>query len=420
MNKNRAYNLLKKIGFTRVSGTEEELKAANILLDEIKATGNEGHLESFKVNAHTIHTAKFIVTKPVYKEYEVNGYGHCGSTSKDGITAPFYYMECKDEVSKAKAKGKIVLVNGYLTFELYKAITEAGAVGFVTYSGRVIDKDKDVDLDIKEIRQQQIDAFGKVYGVHMRTKAAMDLIKSKPEEAKIIIQQDEGECDSHNVIAEIEGESKPEEVITFTAHFDSVPYSKGVYDNGAGSVIQMELYHYFLAHKPARTLRFIWCGSEERGLLGSKAYVRDHKDELKDIVLSINTDVGGSVLGNEYAIITADDSLTNYVDYVAKELGYPIEIKQDIYSSDCIPFADNGVPAINFARFGAQGGAFIHSRHDTMFFLDADSLYKTGSFVEVFATKMANAVVFPVPRKIPTNIVEKIDKYLKKEFAKKD
>ncbi len=60
-----------------------------------------------------------------------------------------------------------------------------------------------------------------------------------------------------------------------------VRYSTGVYDNGAGSVINLEAYRYFLENKPNRNLIFIWCGSEERGLLGSKAYVKKHEEELK-------------------------------------------------------------------------------------------------------------------------------------------
>ena len=87
-------------------------------------------------------------------------------------------------------------------------------------------------------------------------------------------------------------------------------------------------------------------------------------------------------------------------------------------SSDSIPFADNGIPAINFSRDGAKGAAYIHNRFDTMEFLSAEALGKTLEIVLTYADTLINAAVFPVEKKIPDNIKEDIDKYLyKKELA---
>ena len=60
---------------------------------------------------------------------------------------------------------------------------------------------------------------------------------------------------------------------------------------------------------------------------------------------------------------------------------------QDIYSSDCIPFADKGIPAINFMRFGAPNAAHIHDKYDTMHFISSESLNNTYSFVKVLWTQ---------------------------------
>ncbi|MEA4822384.1 MAG: M28 family peptidase, partial [Erysipelotrichales bacterium] len=112
------------------------------------------------------------------------------------------------------------------------------------------------------------------------------------------------------------------------------------------------------------------------------------------------------------------NSLLNYVDYMAKEKGFSLEARQDIYSSDCMPFVDAGIPAINFARFGADGAAHIHDSYDKMGFISANSLESTGNIVEEFANRMANAYMMPVPKKIPDNIVDKVNKYLKKSIKK--
>ena len=133
----------------------------------------------------------------------------------------------------------------------------------------------------------------------------------------------------------------------------------------------------------------------------------------------INVDVAGAILGTDSAIVSAEQSLVDYTDYLFKQAGMAVKVKQDIYSSDSIPFADAGVPAINFCRFGAPGTAFIHDRRDTLSFLSAESLEKTTEKILLFSQQMINAGVLPVPRAIPQNIVEKIDEYLFKEKKEK-
>lgn len=247
---------------------------------------------------------------------------------------------------------------------------------------------------------------------------AIDMVRRGACKARLVLKNETVERTSHNVIATITGTERPEEIISFGAHYDSVDFSKGVYDNGAGSVINMELLRYFKENPPKRTVKFMWYGSEEIGLEGSWAYVKEHKDELKDHLLMINVDVGGPVLGRDSVAVMAEEDLVKYVDYASKIHGYSAKIEQRIYSSDSIPFADSGVPAVNFCRFGAPGAAYIHDRFDTLDFLSAEALEKTGNYVLAFSREMVNAAAFPVKREIPKNIVEEVEKYLyKKELA---
>ncbi|MGL5677170.1 MAG: hypothetical protein ACRDDX_12195, partial [Cellulosilyticaceae bacterium] len=59
--------------------------------------------------------------------------------------------------------------------------------------------------------------------------------------------------------------------------------------------------------------------------------------------------------------------------------------------------------------------SFIHTRHDVMQYLSAESLENTAHFVRTFTDRVANAPVFPVEQKMPENMVEAVDKYLKKK-----
>ena len=232
-----------------------------------------------------------------------------------------------------------------------------------------------------------------------------------------------GECfdgTSQNVCATIPGTDKAEEVITLGGHYDSVYFSSGVHDNLSGSVIVLELLRYFAAHPPRRTLRFCWFGSEEQGLLGSKAYVKAHADELKDCVAMLNFDVAAPTLGSNHLGTLATDDALHYVAGVLREAGYGVRAKQDTYSSDCIPFADNGVPAINLARFGANGADYMHNRHDSLKsgYLDEHALDITLQQGFVLLTRLANAASFPIKREIAPEIRQKVDEYLFK--AKKE
>ena len=414
----REFELLNKIGFVRYGGSEEELKAANMLLDELNTLGVKGELEPFKVTYYDVKKVKFEVLEPFCQECTVRGYGLSGNTPAEGLTAEFEYVEQAEKVNLLNAKGKIVMVNGNVTTTMYKNIVEAGAVGFVSFSGTAIDDVELTDIEMRTLKEDYL-KYGKIPGITMRVRDAMEMVKAGACKVRMTLEQEEGETDSHNVLAQIEGTEYPDEVVTFVAHYDSTPFSNGVYDNGGGTVIIMEMLRHYLENPPKRTVRFVWFGSEERGLLGSKYFVANHEEDLKKMVLLINVDMAGPIIGSDRAYVTADMSLKHMVDYLASEVGHPIISVQDVYSSDSTPFAEKGVPAISFARFGAAGSAPGHNRYDLIEHLSAESLQHTSDFIEVFSDRIINSVVFPVPQEIPENMVKAVDKYMHRNQPKK-
>ncbi len=407
----REFELLHKLNFIRPCGTEEEKQAAGILADEAKKLCADVKIETFEVDHWTIEKAELLACG---RTWEVTGYGLSGSTPEEGITAPFAYVQEAQEIDLVNAKGKIVMVNGRVGDKTYKRLVEAGVLGFLTFEGNVADERDKTDLDTRNLRDWALQ-YGKLPALNLRTMDAFEIVKAMPETVTLTLRQTEDKAISQNVIAELPGTDPRGETIVFGAHYDSVPFSHGVYDNGAGSVILMELLRFFRENAPKRNLRFCWFGSEERGLLGSKAYVAAHEEELKGIRLMINVDVAGPVLGKDIALVTAEDSLRVAVEYLSMETGFPISVKQDIYSSDSIPFADKGVPGINFARFGAPGNGNIHNRHDVIEALAPENLDATTRFLLTFCRRFVNSVVFPVPRTMPKNMVDEVNKYLKKE-----
>ena len=93
-------------------------------------------------------------------------------------------------------------------------------------------------------------------------------------------------------------------------------------------------------------------------------------------------------------------------------------MKSEVYSSDEVPFSDQGIPSVSFMRFGERGANYIHNRHDVLDYLSADSLAKTTQIVLNFLKQLDQSVVFPIERKIPEDQKKKIDEYLNKTEKK--
>ena len=409
----RAFELLKEIAYERVSGSAEELRAAQRLKAEVESIGLDCHLESFDVQEGIVHKATLEVLEPYYKEYEICGYERSDSTSPEGEVFEFVYVEDMLDVNLEHVKGKFIMANSGMTYEVYEKMQKAGMAGFLAFTGSILDTPENSDLLRRKLRPMLTDAFGFTKCATIRVADALEMVDKGASKIKINIQSERIVKTSQNVCTTIIGTERPEQIISFGAHYDSVPFSTGVYDNGAGSVILMELVRYFKENPPARTLEFMWYGSEEQGLLGSKHHIKTHEAELKDHILMINVDVGGAILGRDFCHVTADESGVDYINGMMKEAGYALTVKKDIYSSDCIPFANAGVPAISFGRSTAAGAGFIHDRNDTLKFLSADALQKTCNIVELFASRAVNAYTCPIPRLIPDDVKDKVEKYLK-------
>ncbi len=409
----RAYALLEKLNFVKLGGTPEELKAAKLFQQELASFGVEGRIEEFQVNRAQVSKVSLEVTEPFKKEYVVTGYGISGNTLEEGLVAPLIYGEDGEELSLYDAKGKIVLLNKAVNVKMYHRLVKAGAVGFICASGEPMDDLENTDLEVKALRRERHlkDKDGgevaQIPGVTIRAIDAMNIIRSEATTVRLNLQQEEYKATSQNVIADIQGSDGSNDTIVFTAHYDSVPFSPGIYDNAAGSVIIMELCRYFKEHQPKRNLRFIWCGSEEMGLLGSLDYVKRHEEELKDILFVINVDLAGQVLGTHFAKITAEEGLVQMITYLSKEVGLYLDIKQEVYSSDSTSFADKGIPAVSFGKSGKG----IHCRNDKIDWTSAASLDQTANFVKLFTERVVNAKVFPVPREMPKKMVESINEY---------
>ena len=408
MDAQKIMNIFADTAYVRMGGSNAELRAARYLQEKCADLGGQAVLESFPVQMANIQEAVFLADGV---SVTCKGYLNAGSGE---VEAPFYYLRNTDPHSLSKCRGKIVMIDGYLGHWIYQDLLANGAVGFVTYDGNANYADRDIDQ--RELRAH-VSKGNKIPGVNINVKDAIKLISGNVKTAKIILKQEEYEGKSHNVILDIPGEN--DEYIVLTAHYDSTSLSQGAYDNMSGSVGLLGIADYFM-HNPHRYgLRFVWCGSEERGLLGAKAYCADHEEDLKKIVLNINLDMIGCIMGKFIACCTCEEKLVHYISYLDSELGFGTKAYQDVYSSDSTPFADKGVPAVSFARVAPPSTATIHNSYDTMAVMSGEQMVKDIEFLVAFTSRMANAVRCPVSRDIPDNMKDKLDIYLARKRDKK-
>ncbi len=408
MNVQQINQILSDTAYVRMGGSESELKCANYLLGKCAEFGAEAHLEDFEVDMADMEEATLTVDG---KSIPCKGYFNSGSHE---ITAPLYYLRNDDAYSLSQCKGKIVLNDIYMGYWRYQDLLENGAVGFITFDGNANYADEDIDQ--RELRSY-VSKGNKIPGVNINAKQAIELIRNDAKEATIVLKQREYTGKSHNVILDLPGEI--EETIVFTAHYDSTSLSQGAYDNMSGSIGLLGIAENFVKAPHKYSLRFIWCGSEERGLLGSKAYVAAHEEELSKIVLNINLDMIGCIMGKFIACCTAEDKLVHYLQYMAGVTGFGLKAYQDVYSSDSTPFADKGIPAVSFARIAPQNTATIHNSYDTAAVMKAEQTLEDIDFIHTFADQMANAGKCPVLREMPENMKEKLDIYLARKRDKK-
>lgn len=417
----RAFALLKEMACERLSCTEEEKRAAERFEQEAKAAGVEAHLEPFSVACGRVKRAKLVVTEPYEKEYEVTGYERSDSTPEGGLDAEFYYAEDVEDAHLPHCKGKIVMINNYLRLKDYEKLQKAGAAAILTFSGTTLDRLSETDCDIRKLREMLTDRCGFNVALHLRTVDAVEIVRRGAKRMHIEVESERFDGTSHNVCAVIPGTTYPDQIVSFGAHYDTVHFSTGVYDNLSGSVIILELLRYFAKNPPARTLKFNWYGSEEQGLLGSKAWVKAHADELDKHVLMFNVDVAAPILGRNESPVIGTDAAVAYVDGVLREAGFASTVKASVYSSDCVPFSDAGIPSVNMCRGGVAGAGFIHDRRDNLKsrYIDEKALDITLQQSLYLAKRLVNAAVFPIERKISDKMREDLDEYLYKKKEEK-
>jgi hypothetical protein len=197
----------------------------------------------------------------------------------------------------------------------------------------------------------------------------------------------------HNTIGEIKGREKPDEFVIVGAHLDSWDLAQGTTDNGTGSSVVLEAARILARSgvQPRRTIRFVLFTGEEEGLHGSKAYVRDHKDELSRISLCLVHDTGtGKVVGlglqgREVVKPILESELVSLRDLGVKDINL-----RGMRGSDHDSFEQADVPGFAVQQDMSEYRLTHHSQSDTLDKAHEADLIQGAQVMAVAALRVAN------------------------------
>ncbi len=284
------------------------------------------------------------------------------------------------EATKSKLKGAWLISKsapprrGAELTELQKAISTSGIIGtiygsrseLVITSGNYNITWDNLPKDVRiTVRKSDFDKINELMTAGKPVVLEFDM-RNKFAKGPIPI---------YNVIAEIKGTEKPDEVVIVSGHLDTWdgPGSQGTCDNGTGIAVTLEAARLLCAAKakPKRTIRFILWTGEEQGLFGSRAYVENHKAELDKISAVFVDDGGTNYEGGLTCIPEMKPILEAAIEPAHRAfIGMPMQIRIAERmprggGSDHAPFNAVGVPGFFWMETGRADYNFVHhTQHD--------------------------------------------------------
>ncbi|MBQ3864745.1 MAG: Zn-dependent exopeptidase M28 [Clostridia bacterium] len=402
---------VKSLSFIRWGGTEAEKEAARRITEKVEKAGGTCEWMPFSIPSYSCSVCRLSVPGSSPREIPAVPYGRGGNLEGE---YKLLYLERgteMDYLGLGDLSDTLVMINS-LNIDAYRLLCTHHAAGFITITGKYYDAP---DLMPRPLRDTFL-GFGRIPGFMIMAKDAMDLVSAGTQSLYVSLQQEETSAESQNILCTIPGTDLAGESIVLTAHYDSVLSGTGAWDNATGSAALLYLCTYFLQHPSRRTLRFIWCGAEEQGLLGSKAYVHKYADLLPEIRFCFNFDMNGTILGPNRICVTGGEALKSFTEQYCREHGWSADIRCGVHSSDSAPFCDQGIPAIDLSR--GTPTAEIHTKNDLAVILSGDQILEIARFASRFISRVADSAVLPVDVGMPPEMQEELDRYFLRDKVK--
>ncbi len=251
---------------------------------------------------------------PEQRPLEVLGLGGSVPTPKGGISAEVLVVGSFEELASkaALAKDKIVLFDSPMAaFSDEKGSGYGDAVQYRSKGPSAAAKLGAKAVLIRSVTAHSLNTTHtgatnydqdapKIPAAALTIEGASQLrrLSESGEKVRVKLELDSRmlpDAESANVIAELRGRERPDEVVLIGAHIDSWDVGQGAHDDGAGCVMVMHALGVLrkMGLRPRRTIRVVLFTNEENGLRGALAYADAHKAELPNLVAAFEADIGG-------------------------------------------------------------------------------------------------------------------------------
>ncbi len=396
---------------SRFAGTESEKRAIEHMVNKLKEYGYENaHADPFKYYGWTRGPASLTVTEPYQKEFPVISLAISpgGEVEAEIIDLGTGSPEEFEAIDPSEVKGKIVLASSATSpagkrvhrRTKYGYAVEYGAVGFIFMNHNPGQLPPTGSVRPAYRLGGEIPGVGisLEHGSHMRR-----LAKGRSLKAKLTNQSRlNPDTESANVVCELEGSSKKDEWIVIGGHFDGHDIAQGAMDNLSGTVVIMDLARALKKYegKFKRSIRFICFACEEIGVTGSTSYVAKHVDEMKDVAIMLNLELGGlaNKNGTQHAAFTLfqPPSLKDKFEEFADEIGYPMTVSTGTSAaSDHWPFLMQGIPTVTMGSEPSParlivGRGWGHTTADMMDKVDPRNMQEGLMVIARLVLRLAN------------------------------
>lgn len=258
---------------------------------------------------------------------------------------------------------------GYRSDTLRLALEKAGAAGILTCTwtggwgvtrifGTITEKIPTLDLSMED--------YNLVF--RLAERGNNPVIRVAAESKSL------GPMPAMNTIGMIKGTEKPNEYVLLSAHFDSWDGASGATDNGTGSILMMETMRLLKKYytNPKRTIVVGHWGSEEQGLNGSRAFVKDHPEIVENLQAAFNQDNGTGRVVNMSAqgFLRGGEFLARWLSSVPSEVTEHIKLSVPGMpsggGSDHASFVTAGVPGFGLGALNWDYFSYTwHTTRDT-------------------------------------------------------
>jgi carboxypeptidase Q len=412
----------------RLSGSPQAAKAVEYVAAEMRKLGLEVRLQKVMVPHWTRGEERGeIVEFPgmaagTTQKIVLTALGGSVATPAAGITAEVVVVNDFDELNRLgreRIAGKIVLFNNRFDRQM-----AAGGFGLAAYGQAVQYRFGGASAaapfgaiavlvrsaGASQNRLAHTGAMGYTDGVEKIPAAAVtyedaDTLAYLAGQGRVRVHivltpQALPDVESYNVIADLKGSEKPNEIVIVSGHLDSWDLGQGAIDDGAGVSASMSVPYILkqLNLRPKRTIRFIAWMNEENGGRGSAGYFEEQKGNVANHFAAVEADLGAShPLGFFFAGKREALAYFNPISTVLRKQGAEFVQQQDGVGSDVGPLTTAGVPS--FAPWFNQQTYFNyhHTAADTFDKIDSREIAEVSSVMAVLAYGLAN-LEQPLPR----------------------